>query len=124
MTADGDDELKFPVTKLSGGFREVRGDVNPDLGHDLDRQRVEPMFFDTRRGAVKRLRLEMTAPAFGHLAAAGVAGAEKENAGFARVHVGFISVIRLSGSCHLFSALHLNFCHKKQEIQAVIFIDE
>jgi len=79
MVADGDDRIEGDVAQLVKVFRAVAGDIDPGLGHDLDGDWVETMNFDPGGPDFDPVALEGPGPAFGHLAAAGVAGAEKED---------------------------------------------
>jgi hypothetical protein len=58
--------------------RFVAGDINCNLGHHFNRCGIEPMGLDSGRIHGKLIGFELPGKTFGHLAATGIAGAEKK----------------------------------------------
>src|SRR6266550_7417601 len=54
-------------------------DRHARLGHDLHRPHVHPVRLDTGRIRFDLLSLELARPSLGHLAAAGIPGAQEQN---------------------------------------------
>jgi len=82
MAADGDDIVKGNVEEVADVFGVVGGDIHAGFGHDADGAGIEAVGFDAGGIGVNAIGLEMARPAFGHLAAAGVAGAKKQDTKF------------------------------------------
>jgi hypothetical protein len=64
---------------LINRFRPMSGYVHTGFGHDFDCGRIQTVRFDAGGIDIEPVVPEMTGPALGHLASAGIAGAEKEN---------------------------------------------
>ncbi len=62
-------------------FGPLRGDIGPDFTHGFHRQRIQPHRLSAGAEDFITVSREMTQQAFSHLAARGVAGTEKQNAG-------------------------------------------
>jgi hypothetical protein len=79
VVADRHDIIKVVRRQFGDGLGPVAGDVYACLGHDLHRPRIQTMSFDASREGLDRVAFQCACPAFGHLAAAGIAGAEKQD---------------------------------------------
>jgi hypothetical protein len=55
----------------------VSGDVHAFFSHNLDSERVKPMFRYSGGKKIGYTSMEISAPPFCHLAAAGIAGTKK-----------------------------------------------
>jgi hypothetical protein len=77
MPAEGSHNIKFSQRQLIDCLGRVMGYIHTGLGHHPDRQRVEAVFFDAGRISLDLVRLQKSCPALGHLAAAGIARANK-----------------------------------------------
>src|SRR3989339_983082 len=84
----------------------MAADIDPGLGHDPHCQGIEPVFLDPGREKFVAFRMKMSAPALSHLAAARVAGAEKEDFRFGWIH-GSTSEDRIVGVRNRWGAPHL-----------------
>ena len=82
MVADGHDVIDRPAGQLVDVLRALAGDVDARLGHHPDRVGIQPCGLDAGRIGLDRVALQMPRPALGHLAAAGVARAKKQNRRF------------------------------------------
>jgi hypothetical protein len=79
VTADGDDEVEVNVAQLTYVFGAMSGDIDADFGHDFDGAGVEAVSLDARRVGSETVAPKGARPALGHLASAGVPGAEEED---------------------------------------------
>ena len=61
-------------------LRVLFGNVDANFSHHFDGKRIHAVRLDAGGIGFDLIRFEMTGESFGHLAAAGVAGAEQENA--------------------------------------------
>ena len=57
----------------------MAGDVDARFGHDADRVGIQAVRLDAGGVRLDDVALEMPGPPFGHLAAAGVAGAQEKD---------------------------------------------
>jgi hypothetical protein len=80
VAADGDDAVEVEAGEVGDGFGGVAGDIDAGFGHDADGGRIEAVFFNPGRAGFDAAGVERAGEAFGHLAAATVAGAEEEDA--------------------------------------------
>ncbi len=79
VAAEGDDVVEGDVLEVINVFGLLVGDVDAGLGHDFYGVGVEAVGFDAGGVGLDLAGLEGAGEAFGHLAAAGVAGAEEED---------------------------------------------
>jgi hypothetical protein len=79
MAANSYHVIEGDVPQFGNVFGSLAGNINARLGHDTDRIRVQAMRLDPGRVRLDRVALESPRPAFSHLAAAGIARAEKED---------------------------------------------
>ena len=79
MIADRHDKIKVLGWQVGDGFGTVAGNVHARFGHDLHRPRIEPVGFDASGEGLDLVAFQCAHPALGHLAAAGVARAEKQD---------------------------------------------
>ena len=82
MVADGDHVVELDVGQLVDVLRALARDVDARLGHDLHGVADSAVGRDAGRVGLDHVALQVPRPAFGHLAAAGVAGAEEQDDGF------------------------------------------
>jgi hypothetical protein len=64
-------------------LRVLFRNIHADLGHYQDGPRMDRMPGEAGRVRLNHVSLKLSDPAFGHLAAAGVAGAKEQNFDFA-----------------------------------------
>jgi hypothetical protein len=80
VTAYGDDGVHIAAEEIVHVFRGVRADVDADFRHGFDGEGVDVAgWFGTGAVHVEEVAAGSTEEAFGHVAAAGVAGAENED---------------------------------------------
>jgi len=77
--AHGNHEVKFLIQIFIHGFLPMAGNIHPDFCNRLNSPRIHPA--EVRAGAehFETVAREVSQKSFGHLAAAGVAGAEEED---------------------------------------------
>ena len=75
-----DDDVQWLIAKIGNRFAPVTRDVDADFGHHLDGERVKAVRYDPGAECLDIVVPQVTAETLGHLAAAGVPGAKKENA--------------------------------------------
>jgi len=82
IAANGDDGMHRLFQKFPQGFRAMTGNVNARFGHDFDGERMDKTGW-FRAGAldIHKVACRRAQKFFGHVAAAGVAGAEDQNYG-------------------------------------------
>ena len=87
VAADGDDGLDIADEEVVHVLARVRGDVDADLGHRLDAERMD-VACGLRSGAgdFENITRHMAQQAFGKVGTAGVAGAEDEDERFGWSH--------------------------------------
>lgn len=80
VAAYGDDGVHILVQKVIHVLRGVRADIDADFGHGFDGERVN-IARGIRSGAmdIEQVTGGLSKQAFGHVATAGVSGAENEN---------------------------------------------
>ena len=79
VATDGDDEIEINVVERVHVLGLVMGDIHAGFGHDFDGVGIEAVGFDSGRPGLELVAFELAGEALGHLAAAGVAGAEEED---------------------------------------------
>src|SRR5882672_9413638 len=79
VAADGDDEIERNILEIVDVLGAVLRNIDAGFGHDFDGVGIEAVGFDAGGVGLDLGALEMAGPALGHLAAAGVAGAEEED---------------------------------------------
>ena len=77
--AHGNDVIKGNVSEFIDVLRALARDVDPGFSHDLHGIGVEAVGFDAGGVGLDLIAFERAGEALGHLAAAGVAGAEEED---------------------------------------------
>lgn len=77
VAAEGDDIVKIEVREFLKGFGGLPGDIHSGVGHGADGKGIEAVLDDACALGVDDRGLEVPCKALGHLAAAGVAGAEE-----------------------------------------------
>jgi hypothetical protein len=82
VVADGHDEIEILRRQIGDGLGALAGYVHAGLGHDFHGAGVESVGFDAGGEGVDLIAFQRAGTAFGHLAAAGVAGAEEQDAEF------------------------------------------
>ena len=83
FAANCDDGVNGLMQKLVQVFRLVAGNVYADLGHRLDRERMNiARRLAAGTGDVDQIARGLAENAFGEMTAAGIAGAKDENSGF------------------------------------------
>ena len=83
ITADGDDDVDPARQELVHVLGGVRGDIHAGLSHDLDRKGMHIAgWLRTRAKNISRIADRRTQEALGHMAAAGITGAEDKDGGF------------------------------------------
>ena len=79
LVADRHDDVKGDVEQFADVLAAVPRDVHPGLRHHLDGPGVQSVGLDPRGPGIDGVCLECACPPLSHLAAAGVAGAEKQD---------------------------------------------
>jgi len=79
VVAYGDHIIKGNIAQLIDVLRSLAADVHSGLGHNPDGRRIHAMRLNTGRIRLDLLAFELPRESFGHLAAAGIAGAEEED---------------------------------------------
>lgn len=79
MATNRYDDVELNVTQFHERLRSLTHDVDSCLLHDPHGSRIEPMFLDAGRVRLDRSSLQSVRPALGHLAAARIPGAKKQN---------------------------------------------
>ena len=79
VVADRDDVVELHVRQLVDMLAALRRDIDAGLGHDGYSVGVHAVRSDAGRVGFDCVRLQVTGPTLGHLAAAGVARGEKED---------------------------------------------
>jgi hypothetical protein len=79
MVADGDDIIEQDVLEIIDMFGAMAGNIHTCLSHDADSIGIKAVGFDPGRVGFDEVGLEGARPAFGHLAAAGIAGAQEQD---------------------------------------------
>src|SRR5207253_4354479 len=79
MIADGHHVIEFNVLEGIDVLRLVIGNIHAGFGHDFDGAWIQAMGFDAGGVGLDLVAFERAGEALGHLAAAGVAGAEEED---------------------------------------------
>ena len=79
IAANGHHEIERDVAKFGDVLGSLAGNIHARLGHDADRIGVQAVRFDPSGIRLDGIALEFACPSLGHLAAAGIAGAEKKN---------------------------------------------
>jgi len=80
VAADRDHQVELRGRQLADGLGFLRGQVHVHLGHHLHRAGIHAVRFNSRGVGAEVVAVQCQGEAFGHLAPAGVAGAEKEHA--------------------------------------------
>jgi hypothetical protein len=75
----GHDEVEVNSAKFANELGPLARYIDPHLGHDANGIWVQSVGFDSCRVRLNQTGLQFTRPSFGHLAATGVAGANKED---------------------------------------------
>jgi len=75
VAADSNDEIEIYVLERVDVLGLVLGNIDAGFGHDLDGALIQAVGFDAGGVGFDVIALELAGPSFGHLAAAGVAGA-------------------------------------------------
>jgi len=78
LVAHGHHVVELCAAQVADVLGAVAGDIDARLGHDADRPRVQAARLNAGRAGLDGIPLQMPHPALGHLAPAGVAGAEEE----------------------------------------------
>ena len=101
VVADGHDEIEIPRRQFRDRLGFVSGDVHAGFGHDLHGAGVQAVDFEAGGEGLDPVAFQRAGPAFGHLAAAGVAGAKEEEFQFPVTH-GLIpgQLFQLPGDFH------------------------
>ena len=79
MVTEGDHVVEFNALQGIEMFGGLPGNIDPDLGHDLDRPGVDPVGLHAGRIGIDGISFEMPRPTFSHLAAAGIPGAQEQD---------------------------------------------
>lgn len=87
MSANSDDVIELNRAKLRDCLGVLAGDVYARFRHDLDGMRIHSVLREAGGIRLDNLRFQMPRPAFRHLAATGVAGAEKQHFYLWRLHI-------------------------------------
>ena len=82
VIANGHNEIEGDVEDFADFFGRLLRNIDSGFGHDSNRPWVEPMGFDPRRIWIDVLGPQSSGKALRHLAATGVARAEKEDLAF------------------------------------------
>ena len=77
--ADGDDMIKDGVFELSDVFGTYPGDVDTDLCHHPNGPKIDGRRRNTGGERFDLVAYELSGPCFGHLASAGIGGADKQD---------------------------------------------
>ena len=95
VVADRDHQVEVEAG-LVQPLRALSGDVDPRLGHDGHRPRVEAAGLEAGGVGLEVVAAQVAGPAFGHLAAAGVPRAQEQQPGAAHDGRGFTARARRS----------------------------
>src|SRR4051812_37936082 len=79
VAADGDDEIEINGVEGVDVLGLMMRDIDAGFGHDFDGAGIEAVGLDAGGVGFDFGGFEMAGPTLGHLAAAGVAGAEEED---------------------------------------------
>jgi len=81
--ADGYDDIKLHASRgeILRRFGCMPGDIDPHLGHRANGERIQAVRVGSGGVRIEHIAFEGAGEPLGHLAAAGVAGAEEEDAG-------------------------------------------
>jgi hypothetical protein len=79
VVAHGDHEVEGLPEKLVDAFRTMMGDVDSDLRHGIDRQRIDCTRMRASAVGLVCRTCEVAEQPFCHLAATGISGAKDEN---------------------------------------------
>ena len=76
LVAKGDYVVELDALQGIEMFGDLSGNIDPDLGHDLDGPGVDSMRFDSGGIGIDGIALQMPGPTFRHLAPARIPGAQ------------------------------------------------
>jgi hypothetical protein len=79
LVAKGDHGVEFDALQGIEMFGGLSGNIDADLGHGLDRPGVDSMWLHAGRININGIALQVSRPAFGHLAAAGIPAAQEKH---------------------------------------------
>lgn len=122
--ANGHDEVEVQVGDVCDGLRRLSGHIHAAFAHDRNGARIDGV----RRGASRKrfdaITQQMPGPGLGHLAAAGIAGADEQDtlARLGHDETACVNVSRLCGANHHAQAASIVRAAKISKLAITVYL--